>query len=48
MQLLSTTTNDTQIKVTQQLKEMKFINKTFEEFEACRRDKKQEIDECNV
>ena len=39
--LLSTTTNDAQIKGTQQLKEVngviKFINKNFEEFEVDRR-----------
>ena len=47
--LLSTTTNDAQIKGTQQLKEMndtiKFINEKFEEFEADRREKEREIAE---
>ena len=47
--LLSTTTNDAQIKGTQQLKEMndtiKFINERFEEFEADRREKEREIAE---
>ena len=47
--LLSTTSNDAQIKGTQQLKEvndaMKFINEKFEEFQADRREKKREIAE---
>ena len=47
--LLSTTTNDAQIKGTQQLKEVndpiKFINEKFEEFEADRREKEREIAE---
>ena len=47
--LLSTTTNDAQIKGTQQLKEMndtiKFINEKFEEFEADRRENEREIAE---
>ena len=45
--LLSTTTNDAQIKGTQQLKEVndaiKFINEKLEEFEADRREKEQKI-----
>ena len=47
--LLSITTNDAQIKGTQQLKEVndatKFINEKFEEFEADRREKEREIAE---
>ena len=47
--LLSTTTNDAQIKGAQQLKEVndaiKFINKKFEEFEVDRREKEREIAE---
>ena len=47
--LLSTTTNDAQIKGTQQLMEVngaiKFINENFEEFEADRKKKEQEIAE---
>ena len=47
--LLSTTTNDVQIKGTQQLKEVnhaiKFINEKFEEFEVDRRKKEWEIAE---
>ena len=43
--LLSTTTNDAQIKGTKQLKEVndaiKFINEKFEKFEAHRREKEQ-------
>ena len=46
---LSTTTNDAQIKDTQQLEEVndaiKFINKKFEEFEADRREKERDIAE---
>ena len=45
--LLSTTTNDAQIKGTQQLKEangaIKFINEKLEEFEVDRREKEREI-----
>ena len=45
--LLSTTTNDAQIKGTQQLREVndaiKFINEKLEEFEADRREKEQKI-----
>ena len=44
--LLSTTTNDPQMKGNQQLKEVndaiKFINEKFEEFEADRKEKEQE------
>ena len=47
--LLSTTTNDAQIKGTRQLMEVngaiKFINENFEEFEADRKKKEQEIAE---
>ena len=49
MQLLSTTTNDAQIKSTQQLKKVndaiKLINEKFEELEADRREKEQEMPE---
>ena len=49
IQLLSTTTNDAQIKGTKQLKEVndaiKFNNKKFEKFEANRREKELEIAE---
>ena len=49
MQLLSTTTNDAQIKSTQQLKKVndaiKLINEKFEELEADRREKEQEMSE---
>ena len=49
--LLSATTNDAQIKGTQQLKEVndaiKFINEKFEDFEADRREKGREIEELN-
>ena len=45
--LLSTTTNDVQIKGTQQLKDVndaiKFINEKFKELEADRREKEREI-----
>lgn len=47
--LLSTTTSDARIKSTQELKEendaIRFINKTFEEFEGGRREKEWEIPE---
>ena len=49
MQLLSTTTNDAQIKSTQQLKKVndaiKLINEKFEELEADRREKEQGMSE---
>ena len=49
MQLLSTTANDAQIKSTQQLKKVndaiKLINEKFEELEADRREKEQEMPE---
>ena len=49
MQLLSTTTNDAQIKSTQQLKKVndaiKLISEKFEELEADRREKEQEMPE---
>lgn len=49
MQLLSTTANDAQIKSTQQLKKVndaiKLINEKFEELEADRREKEQEMSE---
>ena len=48
-QLLSTTANDAQIKSTQQLKKVndaiKLINEKFEELEADRREKEQEMPE---
>ena len=47
--LLSTTTSDARIKSTPELKEendaIRFINKTFEEFEGGRREKEWEIPE---
>ena len=50
--LPSTTTNDAQIKSTQQLKEVndaiKFINEKFEEFQADRRQKEWEIAELKI
>lgn len=49
MQLLSTTANDAQIKSTQQLKKVndaiKLISEKFEELEADRREKEQEMPE---
>ena len=49
MQLLSTTANDAQIKSTQQLKKVndaiKLISEKFEELEADRREKEQEVPE---
>ena len=49
MQLLSTTANDAQIKSTQQLKKVndaiKLISERFEELEADRREKEQEMPE---
>ena len=49
MQLLSTTANNAQIKSTQQLKKVndaiKLINEKFEELEADRREKEQEMPE---
>ena len=49
MQLLSTAANDAQIKSTQQLKKVndaiKLISERFEELEADRREKEQEMPE---
>ena len=49
MQLLSTTANNAQIKSTQQLKKVndaiKLISEKFEELEADRREKEQEMPE---